>query len=382
MNTTNTTNMNLNNMEEYGFNTFFNNAWEKIYNRSWKHNDAVEVAHDSDLSAMPARVVSDYGQKVRLITPMGEMLANRPTSHQLLEQQLAAGDWVAVHLLNSNSEAVIEHILPRMTKFSRAAAGIEVKEQIVASNIDTLFLIQSLNKDFNMRRLERYLIAAWESGATPVVVLTKSDLCDDLEMKISRVGDTAPGVEIFAVSNLTGEGIDGLRKYISNGKTIALLGSSGVGKSTLVNTLTGSQVLKTQEIREDDSKGRHTTTHRELVKLPEGGLILDTPGMRTLSLWEADEGMEKLFGDIEALIKDCRFSDCKHQREPGCAIREGLRKGVIDDQKWQSWLKLQKEIRHLDSKKDSKIRAFEKQSIRKFSREINQRKRANKSYGS
>lgn len=382
MNTTNTTKMNNVNMEEYGFNSFFNNAWVKIYKRPWKQNDAADDALDSDLSAMPARVVSDYGQKVRLITPMGEMLANRPTAHQFLEQQLAAGDWVAVHFLNSNSEAVIEHILPRMTKFSRAAAGIEVKEQIVASNIDTLFLIQSLNKDFNMRRLERYLIAAWESGATPVIVLTKSDLCDDLEVKISQVEVTAPGVEIYAVSNLTGEGIEGLGKYISNGKTIALLGSSGVGKSTLVNTLTGSQVLKTQEIREDDSKGRHTTTHRELVKLPEGGLILDTPGMRTLALWEAEEGMEKMFGDIEALIKDCRFSDCKHQHEPGCAIREALRKGAIDDQKWQSWLKLQREIRHLDSKKDSKIRAFEKQSIRKFSREINQRKRANKSYGS
>lgn len=382
MNTTNTTKMNNVNMEEYGFNSFFNNAWVKIYKRPWKQNDAADDALDSDLSAMPARVVSDYGQKVRLITPMGEMLANRPTAHQFLEQQLAAGDWVAVHFLNSNSEAVIEHILPRMTKFSRAAAGIEVKEQIVASNIDTLFLIQSLNKDFNMRRLERYLIAAWESGATPVIVLTKSDLCDDLEVKISQVEVTAPGVEIYAVSNLTGEGIEGLGKYISNGKTIALLGSSGVGKSTLVNTLTGSQILKTQEIREDDSKGRHTTTHRELVKLPEGGLILDTPGMRTLALWEAEEGMEKMFGDIEALIKDCRFSDCKHQHEPGCAIREALRKGAIDDQKWQSWLKLQREIRHLDSKKDSKIRAFEKQSIRKFSREINQRKRANKSYGS
>ncbi|HSN65412.1 MAG TPA: ribosome small subunit-dependent GTPase A, partial [Fusibacter sp.] len=171
-----------------------------------------------------------------------------------------------------------------------------------------------------------------------------------------------------AVSNLTGAGIESLKKYVSTGKTIALLGSSGVGKSTLVNTLTGSQVLKTQEIREDDSKGRHTTTHRELVLVPGGGLILDTPGMRTLSLWEAEEGMEKMFGDIESIIKTCRFNDCKHEREPGCAVRDALRKGTIDMPKWQSWLKLQKEIRHLEAKKDNKIRAIEKLGVKKVSR--------------
>jgi len=361
------------NMNEYGFNTFFSNAWKNIYKMEWLDSTFDETNQGS----MPARIVADYGQKVRVITPLGELLANRPSSHQLMEHGLAAGDWVAVHLINANTEAVIENVLPRMTKFSRAAAGIEVKEQIVASNVDTIFLIQSLNKDFNMRRLERYLIASWESGAVPVIVLTKSDLCEDVALKISKVEETAPGVEIYAVSNLTGEGIDLLSKYISAGKTIALLGSSGVGKSTLVNTLTGTQVLKTQDIREDDSKGRHTTTHRELVKLPQGGLILDTPGMRSLSLWEAEEGMEKMFGEIEVLIKSCRFNDCKHQNEPGCAIREGLRKGTIDANKWQSWLKLQKEIRHLEAKKDNKLKAIEKQSIRKFSREINQKNRAN-----
>lgn len=354
-------------MKDYGFNTYYQKAWRNLYTQEWH----------TDNHVMPARIISDYGQKVRLVTPFGERLANRPAHDREMGQHIAAGDWVCVHMINNGTEAHIENVLPRMTKFSRAAAGIEVKEQIVAANIDTIFLIQSLNKDFNMRRLERYLIAAWESGAVPVIVLTKSDLCVDVEARIQKVEETAPGVEIHAVSNLTGDGIESLRKYVSVGKTIALLGSSGVGKSTLVNTLTGATVLKTQEIREDDSKGRHTTTHRELVLLPGGGLILDTPGMRTLSLWEADEGMEKMFGDIEALVKNCRFNDCKHEKEPGCAVREALKKGKLEDSKWQSWLKLQRELRHLEAKKDHKIRAIEKQGIKKVSR---QRSRQSEGY--
>jgi ribosome biogenesis GTPase len=172
-------------------------------------------------------------------------------------------------------------VLTRKTKFSRAAAGIEVKEQIVAANVDTVFLTQSLNRDFNMKRLERYLIAAWESGAVPVVVLTKADCCENVADKISAVYVTAPGVEVYAISCVTGEGIEELKKYFMKETTVALLGSSGVGKSTLVNTLAGKELLKTQEIRNDD-RGKHTTTHRELLLLPEGGLVLDTPGMRSL----------------------------------------------------------------------------------------------------
>lgn len=357
-------------IKDYGFNAFYEKAWFKLYESEWHMESPV----------MPARIISDYGQKVRVITPFGEKMANRPAHGQEMMQLLAAGDWVSVHLLNNDLEASIEHVLPRMTKFSRAAAGVAVKEQIVAANIDTIFLIQSLNKDFNMRRLERYLIAAWESGAVPVIVLTKSDLCDDIDARIQKVEETAPGVEIHAVSNLTGAGIEPLRKYVSTGKTIALLGSSGVGKSTLVNTLTGAQVLKTQEIREDDSKGRHTTTHRELVLLPGGGLILDTPGMRTLSLWEAEEGVEKMFGEIESIIKTCRFNDCKHEKEPGCAVRDALKKGTIDTTKWQSWLKLQKEIRHLEAKKDNKIRAIEKLGVKKVSRQVNARIKQSEGY--
>lgn len=350
-----------NNMEDYGFDDFFQKQWSQIYNEKWNFEDV-------ESSIVPARVISDFGQMLKVVSPIGEIMVKRPKGHQIMEQQVAAGDWLAIRFIESSTEAVIDHILKRKTKFSRAAAGIEVKEQIVAANVDVIFLIQSLNKDFNMRRLERYLIAAWESGAIPVIVLTKADLCEDIENRVLEVETTAPGVNIFSISNLTGEGIEKLSQFISKGKTIALLGSSGVGKSTLVNRLAGQELLKTQSVREDDSKGRHTTTHRELVLLPEGGLILDTPGMRTLSLWEAEDGMEKLYGDIESLIKSCRFTDCKHQKEPGCAVRIALKSGKLDEHKWLSWNKLQKEMKFLNAKKNSKLKASEKQSYKRESK--------------
>ena len=351
----------INNMEDYGFDEFFQKQWFQLYKEEWNFEQV-------EYKVVPARVISDFGQMLKVVSPVGEILVNRPKGHQIMEQQVAAGDWLAIRFIENSTEGAVDHILTRKTKFSRAAAGIEVKEQIVAANVDVIFLIQSLNKDFNMRRLERYLIAAWESGAIPVIVLTKADLCEDVENKVLEVEETAPGVNIFSISNLTGEGLEKLQQFISKGKTIALLGSSGVGKSTLVNRLAGQDLLKTQSVREDDSKGRHTTTHRELVLLPEGGLILDTPGMRTLSLWEAEEGMEKLYGDIESLIKSCRFTDCKHQKEPGCAVRLALKSGKLDEHKWLSWNKLQKEMRFLNAKKNSKLKASEKPSYKRESK--------------
>jgi ribosome biogenesis GTPase len=308
----------------------------------------------------PARIVADYGQTLRVIAESGELLVNRPLNRSENNLQLAVGDWVALEYTEDSQWSCIKFVLTRKTKFSRAAAGIEVKEQIVAANVDTVFLTQSLNRDFNMKRLERYLIAAWESGAVPVVVLTKADCCENVADKISAVYVTAPGVEVYAISCVTGEGIEELKKYFMKGKTVALLGSSGVGKSTLVNTLAGKELLKTQEIRNDD-RGKHTTTHRELLLLPEGGLVLDTPGMRSLSLWEADSGMEAMFGDVEELTKMCRFSDCKHLTEPGCAVREAIETGRLEMKRWESWLKLQKELAHLEAKKEGKLRFLDKQ---------------------
>lgn len=333
------------NIKEYGWDEHFEKEWEKITAPGMR----------------PGRIIADYGQLLRVITGAGELVVSRPVKKPDEDMQLAVGDWVALEYFDGGQTALVRVVLARKTKFSRAAAGIEVKEQIVAANVDTVFLIQSLNRDFNMRRLERYLIAAWESGAVPVVVLTKADCCDAVARRLAAVYATSPGVEVHAVSCVTGEGLEAVKEYFVPGKTVALLGSSGVGKSTLVNTLAGKELLKTQEIREDDSRGRHTTTHRELLLLPGGGLVLDTPGMRSLALWEADAGMEVMFGDIEGLISRCRFHDCKHQNEPGCAVREAMDTGILEMKRWESWLKLQRELAHLEAKKKGKLRFQEKQ---------------------
>lgn len=344
-------------INSYGWNEYFEQQWnEKCTKRMF-----------------PGRVVADYGQMLRVVTDDGELCVNRPVGKFQSDPQIAVGDWVVLEYAVEIQTPCICFVLKRKTKFSRAASGVEVKEQIVAANVDIVFLIQSLNRDFNMRRLERYLIAAWESGAIPVIVLTKADCCEDVEGKMSIVYSTAPGVDVHAISCVTGEGIEEIRRYFSQGRTIALLGSSGVGKSTLANTLAGEEILKTQAIRQDDSRGRHTTTHREIVLLPEGGLILDTPGMRSLSLWEADTGMEVMFGDVEELVKLCRFSDCKHENEPGCAVKEALQTGKLEMKRWEAWLKLQKELAHIEAKKDGKLRFREKQwgkQIAKFQKQM------------
>jgi ribosome biogenesis GTPase / thiamine phosphate phosphatase len=343
-------------INDYGWNEYFEYQWNQISNNKFT----------------AGRIIADHGQLLRVVTQIGEVCVNRPIQKLNNELQIAVGDWVALENISEN-EMAIRSVLNRKTKFSRAASGIELKEQIVAANVDTVFITQSLNKDFNMKRLERYLIAAWESGAIPVVILTKADCCEDVLEKITIVYSTAPGVQVHAISCVTGEGIEEIRKYLIKGKTVALLGSSGVGKSTLVNTLAGVQLLKTQAIREDDSHGRHTTTHRELVLLPEGGLILDTPGMRMLSLWDSEVGMEIMFGDVEELTSQCRFHDCKHQNEPGCAVREAIDTGKLEIKRWESWLKLQKELLHLEAKKEGTLRIQEKKwgkEISKFQKQF------------
>ena len=253
----------------------------------------------------------------------------------------AVGDYVMVSCADPVT-AIIHQVLPRKSLFVRKAAGTSKTEQAVAANIDTVFLCMSLNNDFNLRRLERYLAVAWESGADPVVVLTKADLCADLPQKQREVETIAMGVDILTTSAMEQEGYRQIMPYITEGRTVAFVGSSGVGKSTLINRLLGEERLATDGLRKDD-KGHHTTTHRELLFLPNGAMVIDTPGMRELGMWDTASGVEQTFTDIEALAARCRFRNCSHTSEPGCALRAALRSGELDSGRWQSYQKLKNE---------------------------------------
>jgi ribosome biogenesis GTPase len=308
----------------------------------------------------PGRVIVHQRGPYRIITDSGEMPAEMSgrLAHQAEQGGYpVAGDWVAVSIRQPENAATIHHVVPRLSAFVRKAAGTARTSQVVAANVDVAFLTLSLNDDMNLRRMERYLASTRESGAEPQIILTKADLTADAAALKASVQEAAKGVTVHLVSAVTGEGLDSVVQAIGRGRTAVLLGSSGVGKSTLVNALVGSQVMATRAIREDDAKGRHTTTHRELVLLPGGGLLLDTPGMRELGLWDAEAGVAETFADVEELAAQCRFSDCKHGNEPGCAIRTAIGDGTLDEGRWRSFMKLQGELAHLDRKDNPKARA-------------------------
>jgi ribosome biogenesis GTPase len=275
----------------------------------------------------------------------------------------AVGDWVAV-------SDRIEAVLPRRTKFSRKVAFLKTEEQVLAANVDVVFLVMALTeRDFNPRRLERYLATAWESGAEPVVVLSKADLCADVAGHLAEAEGVAFGVPVHVTSAVTGVGLDALRAHFADGRTAALLGSSGVGKSTLINAFLGSDLIKTKEIR-PDGRGRHTTTHRELVPLPDGGVLLDTPGLRELQLWTADSGLDETFADVTELAARCRFNDCRHEGEPGCAVRAALADGTLEADRLASYEKLQRELHHLEVRLDKRLLAEERKKRRAFARSL------------
>ncbi|MFK7847738.1 MAG: ribosome small subunit-dependent GTPase A [Rhodothermales bacterium] len=260
------------------------------------------------------------------------------------------GDWVAIEPFDGE-QAVVHDLLPRFSEFARKEVGQKTRRQVVAANVNTVFLVSGLDKDFNLRRIERYLIQTVSSGAKPIIVLNKVDLCDDLQAHIAEVERIATGVDIISLSATEGSGIDQLHALMAPGETVAFIGSSGVGKSSLVNRLVGYEYLKTGAVREDDSRGRHTTSHRELVVLPTGGLVMDTPGMRELQLWGDEDDLNEVFDDINLLSANCRFNDCQHESEPGCAILEAIERGDIDEDRYLSYQKLKREIAFMDRKK-------------------------------
>ncbi len=304
---------------------------------------------------IPGRVIVQQRGLYVLATDAGELAAGisgRLAHDAMAGEYPAAGDWVAAAARAEELAATIHHVLPRKTAFVRRAAGPKLGEQVVAANVDVALLTASLNADLNVRRLERYLSVAWQSGARPVIVLTKADLCDDVETALHEIGAVAFDTPILAVCALTGQGLDAVSALLAPGETAVMVGSSGVGKSTLVNALAGQDLMATQAIREDDAHGRHTTTHRELIRLPGGALLLDTPGMRELGLWDSGDGVSATFEDIEALAAGCRFHDCRHGNEPGCAVQSALADGNLDPGRWKSYGKLRREIAHLERRED------------------------------